>query len=90
MYTPDTYQTAISVLCLKLSYLVSWFFKSRDSVFYFPLTLLELIFKAPKVKPHWFSKADVIMRTHLPSTGPQCQGCPAWRLIPSFVHAYDA
>lgn len=83
MCNPGTLQTAAFVLCLRLSYLVCWFFKGRNSISYHPLSLLELnplFLKAPGLKPCWFSKSD-IKRTHLLSVNPQYQKYLVWGLI---------
>lgn len=87
MCNPGTLQTAAFVLCLRLSYLVCWFFKGRNSISYHPLSLLELnplFLKAPGLKPCWFSKSD-IKRTHLLSANPQYQKYLVWGLILSLL-----
>lgn len=85
------FQTATSMLGLRLSYLVCWLFKGGDLVFYCPSVLLEsspLVFKDPGIKPHWFSKPD-IMGTLLPSASPQGQGYLVWSLMSLILHACD-
>lgn len=71
MYIPCVFQTVVSRLCLKPRYLIFLVFKGKDLVSCCPLAILTkayclLIYVALRVKPHWFSKSDV-MGTH-----PQC------------------
>ena len=94
MYTQCTFQITASVLCHLPSHLIFWLFKGGILVSYCPQVLLKLsllYFKAPGVKPHWFSKPDS-MGTDFLSVGPQDWGCPkcvCGGVVILLLHAYN-